>query len=167
MEGRRQSHFRTFSAFQSNKTIPKVHRWKGITHYITQHLLSKYTSFFRDVCKNHFLLLKYYHPFHILDPINTGFACIDMHQFSKSISFYLPQVCLCNSLWSTPKGTQANALLLSLVLFILYYSSEENPTDPHVIWNIQKQYLDALLNHILDIPQSSSFPVNYFLRGIF
>lgn len=89
--GRWQSHFRTFSAFQSNKAIPKVHRWKGVTHTVSLTFAVKVHPIFRDVHKNHLLLPKYYNFSQILDPNNTRFACIDTHQFSKSVSFYLPQ----------------------------------------------------------------------------
>lgn len=89
--GRQQSHFGTFSALQSNKTIPKVHIWKRLTHDITLHFISKYTKFFRDVHKKHLFLFNYYAPFQILSLTNTWFASIDKHQFSTLTSFYMPQ----------------------------------------------------------------------------
>lgn len=87
--GRQESNFETLSALQRNKTIPKVHIWKGLTCDITLHFLWKYIQFFRDVHKKHcFPLIYYIDPFQILSLTNTWFASIDKHQFSTSTSFY-------------------------------------------------------------------------------
>lgn len=89
--GRQQSHFGTFSALQRNKAIQNVHIWKGLTHSITLHFLSKYIQFFRGVHRKHLFLLKHYDPFQILSPTNTWFASTDKDQFSLSTSFYMSQ----------------------------------------------------------------------------